>query len=182
MTSVDSFKAIGVPIMLFVILLVGIVLTFATWMSQIKRRKENTATQWLLVGCTVLLILVSVPLYVTSVWPFALMQSVLSYLMLNMLLYPKKLSRHGILVTFMTLAWLLVFVGAAASPGALTSNSGLNCMAYYGTKGLSMCKSGWITITNILIQVIAALIFLFGTVIAASTYTRQRLVKEVMSD
>lgn len=171
MSASDKFRAYGNPVMLIVALVLVLIFAWREELNFLKRALTSLPKFALGVG-SVLVLLMSIMLFFTPAWPYALLMSLLAFTNIWLLGKEKHVSRTGFAPIILVVMWLSVLVGQMGGVGLVDSLSYNKCLTYYITESKTMCKEGWRTFTQILAMVMIGANFLIAMLVLGRTFTK----------
>lgn len=151
----DNFKAIGLPIMLIITMVLTIVVTRVIFWKAFLHAKNDLNLAIIFFGGLVCALL-SVFLFPTAAWAFGVVNTLLAY-MYALVCVPGGVEKFAQRLFALSAAWFLLLVGVPnqVSLGVIATITSV-CDAWFGSKKEDMCKEGWLTLTEIVAMVMVS--------------------------
>ena len=145
--EVDNTKAIALPILFIIALLLAAFITRQSLGTAFTRAKSELRFGILFFGgalCTIL----SVFLFPTAAWPYGIVSALFAY-MFSLVCAPGMIEKHAGRLFLGTAAWFAILLGIPSrwSSGILATVT--QCKTWFPTK-TGMCEAQWITYVTII--------------------------------
>ena len=160
MTDPGKFKAIGLPIMLIVTYALTVLMTHQRLIRAFHASRAELGTFALFLG-SMTASLLSMLLYFSAAWPYALICTLLCYLT-ALIIGSSDRAQHSRVLFGAVAIWFALLIGIPSnvSAGIISTAAHDSCNAYYGEKSDAMCKEGWLDFVEILATGLISVTFL----------------------
>jgi hypothetical protein len=156
----DGFKAVGFPILLLVVFFVAVIATQAqlrTAQANASAARSQKGLFWSAITCALL----SIFLYFTSAWSYALVSTILCYALAILCSGEVGIQRFGKTLGIIQLIWFGMLIGQPQVLGSgIMADLTVGCATYYGSAAATMCLSEWLVFAGIIAGVVVGLNFL----------------------